>query len=68
MAHPRFTHCLPWLAPSKHPALTLPPPQNCLAQENPDLFKWLTGQLPPSEQMEANWAFKVLAAALLIFP
>eukprot|EP00798_Chlamydomonas_sp_ICE-L_P003935 gene3935-14012_t len=28
-----------------------------LDEENPDLFKWLTGQLPPSERMAANPSF-----------
>lgn len=30
-----------------------------IPQENPDLFKWITGQLPPSEDMEKNPAFQV---------
>lgn len=28
-------------------------------QENPDLFKWLTGQLPAPEEVEANSAYRV---------
>ncbi|GFH24158.1 uncharacterized protein HaLaN_21894, partial [Haematococcus lacustris] len=36
-----------------------------LDQENPDLFKWLTGQLPPSELMASNMAFKVCSLPLL---
>lgn len=30
-----------------------------LQEENPDLFKWLTGQEPPSEAMRDNAAFMV---------
>lgn len=30
-----------------------------LDQENPDLFKWLTGQLDPPASMQANPAFRV---------
>lgn len=30
-----------------------------LDQENPDLFKWLTGQEEPPESMKANSAFTV---------
>ena len=30
-----------------------------LQQENPDLFKWLTGQLPPPAELESNQAFQV---------
>ena len=33
--------------------------EQVLDQENPDLFKWLTGQAPASEAMQANPAFKV---------
>jgi len=36
-----------------------------LDQENPDLFKWLTGQLPPSEEMLANPAFTALKVSAL---
>ncbi|CAK0785068.1 hypothetical protein CVIRNUC_008274 [Coccomyxa viridis] len=32
--------------------------EQVLDQENPDLFKWLTGQAPASEAMQANPAFK----------
>ncbi|KAL6756185.1 Flavinator of succinate dehydrogenase-domain-containing protein [Haematococcus lacustris] len=45
------------------PAMNLPMLQDLavmLDQENPDLFKWLTGQLPPSELMASNMAFKAL--------
>mmetsp|Transcript_35980 Transcript_35980/g.80078 ORF Transcript_35980/g.80078 Transcript_35980/m.80078 type:complete len:168 (-) Transcript_35980:526-1029(-) len=31
-----------------------------LSQENPDLFKWLTGQTAPPEHMLANAAFRAL--------
>ncbi|MEW5297551.1 MAG: hypothetical protein WDW36_000756 [Sanguina aurantia] len=31
-----------------------------LDQENPDLFKWLTGQMEPSPDMMANAAFRSL--------
>lgn len=31
-----------------------------LNQENPELFKWLTGQLPPPEDMERNAAFRAI--------
>ena len=34
--------------------------EEVLDQENPDLFKWLTGQESASEAMQANAAFKVL--------
>lgn len=37
-----------------------------LDQENPDLFKWLTGQLPASEEMQQNKAFLVSILAVLI--
>lgn len=33
--------------------------EEVLDQENPDLFKWLTGQESASEAMMANPAFKV---------
>ena len=33
--------------------------EEVLDQENPDLFKWLTGQESASEDMMANPAFKV---------
>ncbi|KAF8071169.1 YPTC6 [Scenedesmus sp. PABB004] len=33
-----------------------------LDQENPDLFKWLTGQLPPPAEMQANPAYAALSA------
>jgi succinate dehydrogenase flavin-adding protein (antitoxin of CptAB toxin-antitoxin module) len=32
-----------------------------LDEENPDLFKWLTGQLPPPPHMSANPAFMMLS-------
>jgi len=35
--------------------------EEVLDQENPDLFKWLTGQAAASEDMQANPAFKVCA-------
>jgi len=35
--------------------------EEVLDQENPDLFKWLTGQAAASEDMQANSAFKVCA-------
>jgi hypothetical protein len=31
-----------------------------LAEENPDLFKWLTSQLQPPPELEANPAFVML--------
>lgn len=33
-----------------------------LSQENPDLFKWLTGQLPPPEDVSSNPAYTALCA------
>ena len=30
--------------------------------ENPDLFKWLTGQLPPPEDVASNPAYAALRA------
>jgi succinate dehydrogenase flavin-adding protein (antitoxin of CptAB toxin-antitoxin module) len=33
-----------------------------LAQENPDLFKWLSGQLTPSEEIKQNPIFGKLLA------
>ena len=33
--------------------------EQVLEQENPDLFKWLTGQTTASEAMQANPAFQV---------
>ena len=33
--------------------------QEVLEQENPDMFKWLTGQLPTPPQMLQNPVFKV---------
>ena len=40
--------------------------EEVLDQENPDLFKWLTGQESASEGMMANPAFKVWQSALQI--
>ena len=37
--------------------------EEVLDQENPDLFKWLTGQESASEAMMANSAFKVQHSA-----
>lgn len=31
-----------------------------LDEENPDLFKWLTGQAEPSEEMQQNQAFQAM--------
>ena len=39
--------------------------EEVLDQENPDLFKWLTGQESASEAMQANAAFKVLRCTSL---
>ena len=33
--------------------------ETLLNEENPDLYKWLTGQLPPPKAVGANKAFKV---------
>jgi hypothetical protein len=33
-------------------------------QENPDLYKWLTGQLPPPDVMQQNAAYQVGLGAL----
>jgi len=33
-----------------------------LAQENPDLFKFLSGQLPPSEELLGNGVFRQILA------
>jgi succinate dehydrogenase flavin-adding protein (antitoxin of CptAB toxin-antitoxin module) len=35
-----------------------------LTQENPDLFKWLTGQLPTPSEMLQNSAFRMIKADL----
>ena len=35
-----------------------------LWQENPDLFKWLTGQLQPPEEVADNIAYKVCVMCL----
>lgn len=35
-----------------------------LTQENPDLFKWLTGQLPTPPEMLQNSAFRLIKADL----
>ena len=35
-----------------------------LTQENPDLFKWLTGQLPTPPEMLQNSAFRMIKADL----
>ena len=48
----------------------LPPPllqefESILQEENPDLFKWLTGQLPPPQALATNRAFQVWARLLL---
>ncbi len=32
------------------------------AQENPDLFKWLTGQLPAPDRLQQNEAYQALRA------
>ena len=37
-----------------------------LTQENPDLFKWLTGQTAPPEEVSANAAFTVGQWEILI--
>jgi succinate dehydrogenase flavin-adding protein (antitoxin of CptAB toxin-antitoxin module) len=44
---------------SKMDAAQLKAMEEVLDQENPDLFKWLTGQESASEAMQANAAFKV---------
>ncbi len=46
---------------------TLPPAglddlEALLAEENPELFKWLTGQLPPPPPLATNRAFAALRA------
>ena len=38
-----------------------------LDQENPDLFKWLTGQEAPSDAMQENTTFKVRPGLFLRF-
>lgn len=47
-----------------HPYSPLLPP--AYLQENPDLFKWLTGQLQPPEHMLGNPAFVVSGATWLL--
>lgn len=37
--------------------------QEVLDHENPDLFKWLTGQLPAPEELTQNEAFQVSYSA-----
>ncbi|KAK2077921.1 hypothetical protein QBZ16_003789 [Prototheca wickerhamii] len=34
--------------------------RNVLAEENPDLFKWLTNQLPTPEHLQRNEAYRML--------
>jgi hypothetical protein len=46
-------------APPIAPPLHTPGDPAPLAQENPDLFKWLTGQLPPSQEMLSNPVYVV---------
>jgi hypothetical protein len=48
-----------------HSTLTHRPAAPCL-QENPDLFKWLTGQLQAPEHMLGNPAFVVSGATCLL--
>jgi len=35
-----------------------------LLEENPDLFKWLTGQLQPPEEVAGNIAYKDIRASI----
>ena len=42
--------------------------QVVLDQENPDLFKWVTGQEEPPPAMAANPAFAVSALSLFCRP
>lgn len=38
-----------------------------LDQENPDLFKWLTGQLEPPDNMLTNSTYRVLPQSLTVY-